>query len=157
MTVKKFDNFVNEDITEYLKPKSEKEILKSVWLKLKKLTPIQQLNYISTNNLIKIMPNDYMKSLVDFTINDMKNKTMLQKIRIVFDSDLSVFFTDDYKKELIQEILKVNSDILKHKNIIRVHNSEWSFVLFINEDNLECILIGLYAAKEVWKTINKLI
>lgn len=157
MFIKKFDNFVNEDIKQYLKPKSEEEILKSVWVKLKGLSPRLQLTYISKNNLEKTIPLDYITTLVNDVIDDIKDKTLTDKIIVVFDDDIEKFFTEEYKEVLIKEVLRTNTNKLKHKNIICVNNIEWNFSLFVNSDNLKTNLVAFHSSKHVWKTIKKLI
>lgn len=156
MIINNFDDFMNESVRDYLKPKPEDEVLKSVWIKLEEMTPIQKLVYISRNDLDKIIPLDYMTTLIEEVIDDIKDKHLQNKIHTVFDNNLSRFFTIEKKKELIQDVLKISNDISRHKNIIRVNNG-WNFELYINANNLETTLVGVYASKEVWNTIKKLI
>lgn len=157
MSIKKFNNFINEGVKQYLKPKPEDEILKSVWEKLKELSPIQQLDYISKNDLKKTIPQDYITKLSNEIIEDIKDKPLQGKLHTIFNNNLTDFFIIEQKKQLIQQVIEICNDISVHKNILYVHNEGWNFKLFINADNLETNLVGLYAANAVWTTIKKLI
>lgn len=70
--IRRYSDFINEDIRQYLKPKSEEKIIKSIWLKIKDKSLVDKLVYIYKNELNDVLPQ-YIKETVDLIMKFPEN------------------------------------------------------------------------------------